>query len=206
VILAPDQDPAPFIEAVIATSGANDGVGVGTVAYADGDYSDSWGSVERLAACYPPTAETDIMVVVVDFSVTMAIESAMLCSVGDSLTDVVPGPLYPPYWKQSWGLPPWEKALGPLLAPMFSELRDVAERTGLRIVTITTDLRPAHGRGKLLRTHCYRDARVRSHIGDAGRLYAHLRYLVDSDVDGRPTMITMAKDEGEGLTGRIIWG
>jgi len=205
VILDANQDPAPFIEALIEDQGEAVGVGMITYAPADG-HADSWGSVTRLAAHHPVIDETQVLVVVVDFSCTLSIESAMFSPIGDSLTESVPGPLYPPYWQQSWGLPPWEKALGPLMAPTFSGWRETAETTGMRIVTITTDLRPAHGRGELLKTHRFRDGRVRSHVGDAGRYYAHLRYLVDSDVNGRPVKITMAKDEGEGLPGRVIWG
>ncbi len=76
----------------------------------------------------------------------------------------------------------------------------------MRILTVTTDMRPKHGRGELLPTHRYRDGRVRSHVGDAGRYYAHLRYFIDSDARGRPLRVFLGKDEGEGLPGRIVWG
>jgi hypothetical protein len=205
VILDPQQDPAPFVSALIEDHG--DEVGVGMITSAVGGNPDTWGSIVRLATAHPIVGDTQFLVVLVDFSVVLAIEEGMFRPIGESLTEAVPGPLYPPYWQQGWGhIPPWEKAVAALMAPLFAELRDVAETTGLRIITITTDLRPDHGRGELLKTHRFRDGRVRSHVGDAGRHYAHLRYLVDSDLRGRPTKITMAKDEGEGLPGRIIWG
>jgi hypothetical protein len=204
VILDPNQDPAPVVGALIERDGQN--VGVGIITDSGDGHPDVWGSVARLASAHPAVEGTQVLVVVIDFSVVLAVEAAMFVPVGDSLTKSTPGRLYPSYWQQTWGLPPWEKAVAALLAPLFAGLRDAAEATGIRIVTITTDLRPSHGRGELLRTHRFRDGRVRSHVGDAGRHAAHLRYIVDSDDKGAPTRITMAKDEGEGLPGRMIWG
>lgn len=203
VMLDPHQDPAPFVDALIERDGQS--VGVGVITYCSGDDYDVWGSVARRAMTRPAMIDTKVLVVVIDFSVVLAIEAAIYVPVGNSVTNVTHGPLYPPYWKEEWG-PPWEKGVAALMAPLFAELRAAAEITGIRVVTISTDLRPLHGRGELLRAHRYRDGRVRSHVGDAGRYAAHLRYIVDSDHKGTPMRISMAKDEGEGLPGRMIWG
>jgi hypothetical protein len=95
---------------------------------------DTGGAIVRLATAHPIVGDTQFLVVLVDFTVVLAIEEGMFIPIGESVTEAVPGPLYPPYWQQGWGhIPPWEKAVAALMAPLFAELRDVAETTGLRI-------------------------------------------------------------------------
>jgi len=115
------------------------------------------------------------------------------------------GPLLPPNWL--WDTMPIDiKATAGWLWPLLQELSEIAQASGGRIVIVTTDARPEHGMGDLQRTHFFRDARVRSHIGDAGRHWCHTRYLVEPDRLGRPRRAVMVKDDGEGLMGRIIYG
>jgi hypothetical protein len=131
-------------------------------------------------------------------------------------------------------LPVLFHATGAWLWETFEGLRRLGEETGLRVVAVTVDGRPEHGRGDLLRTHFFRDGRVRSHVGDAGRYHAHQRYLVERVVrtaftrgytettqgdDGPITQvydsrvehehevgnIIALKDEAEGLAGRLIY-
>ena len=86
------------------------------------------------------------------------------------------------------------------LANTVRELRDVCELTGLSIVLVTFDARPATARGDNLVSKDFTgDRRFRSSLGDAGRHYANIRLRVG---DGR--LVTW-KDEVSGVgPGRIV--
>ena len=97
------------------------------------------------------------------------------------------------------------KATAAWLWDLLRGLREeVCERLGGTVIVVTVDARPDHGRGPLLRSHYFRDARVRSSIGDAGRYWAHQRYFVEPGRRGRVRRIVAWKDEAEGLTGREL--
>jgi len=148
-----------------------------------------------------------------------------------------PGPLMPPEHVVPGmdAFPALFKATGAWLDDLFAELRQLGEQTGLKVIVVTCDGRPDHGRGSLLRTHFFKDGRVRSLVGDAGRYNSHIRYLVErvvvavgsskermENVQEDGEMITriyeprveyeamvgnviVVKDEAEGQTGRLIY-
>jgi hypothetical protein len=92
------------------------------------------------------------------------------------------------------------KVMGAWLFDTFKELRNLGERTGLRVVVVTCDDRPDHGRAPcLLKAHYFHDSRVRSFIGDAGRYYCHQRYLVETVVTARawPNYRAISEDTTE---------
>jgi len=87
----------------------------------------------------------------------------------------------------------------------FEYARAACETHGSKTVFITTDARTTWGRGPLEKSHFYRDHRVRSWVGDAGRYWCHQRYRVEPDVEGRPCRVVTIKDETEGLVGRLVY-
>jgi hypothetical protein len=121
------------------------------------------------------------------------------------------------------------------LADMLDGLRRLGEESGLRVVLVTCDACPEHGYGHMRRSHFFRDGRVRSAIGDAGRYYAHQRYRIEravkttyfraytevSENEMGETLISeyhaheeheyvtgnvvVLKDEVEGLPGRLVY-
>lgn len=206
VVLSPDQDPVSLVEAVVVSE-PQGRVAVSTLVGSPGTGVDGWRSLARLIEHNPLSEATATLVVVVDTSVILAIDDLVVRSADDSFHNFERGPFFDPWWQDNWcPLPLYAKAMAALLSPMLAELRDICESTGLKVVLVTVDARPEHGRGPLLPTHFFRDARVRSHIGDAGRYYAHLRYLVETNDRGRATWVGMLKDEGQGLPGRVLWG
>ena len=202
VILDDHQNPEPLLHALI-NGHPPGGVAIGSLCMAsDGCYPSGWDTVTRMLPYYPSTPKTSTLVVVIDPMVFCSVSDAV--SVFDSITGASkPGPLFPPTWVHET-TPLLVTATAAWLSETLKELRDVCERTGLRVVLVTADMRPDHGRGELQRSHFFRDSRVRSHIGDAGRYYAHLRYLVEPGRNGRPRRAVLVKDEGEGLMGRIL--
>lgn len=205
VVLPPEQDPKPLLDAIVKN--ANGGAAVGVLGADLGHGVETSHSVRWLIEQCPCHDETQTLVVVVDTSCVFAVDDAVQIGIDGSLTNFRPGPLQPAYWKPEWDVTPlYAQGLAALFTPMLEELRGLCETSGFRVVLVTVDTRNEHGKGSLKKGHYYTDARVRSHIGDAGRYYAHLRYLVESDEDGRPTWGGMTKDEGEGLPGRMLWG
>ena len=206
VVLNCNQDPADVVRAIVGTEPAGS-VSVGVLTTDDGEGYGSWNSLKKLIEKNPSSEDTNTLVVVVDSSVHLAIDHLVAQSIEESLTSFSPGPFFKPYWHDTWcSMPLYIEATAAFLSPMLEELRSICETTGQRVVLITVDARPEHGMGRLLKTHFFRDGRVRSHIGDAGRYFAHLRYLVESDDNGIPVWVGMTKDEGQGLPGRMLWG
>jgi hypothetical protein len=205
IVLQAEQDPQPLVEAIVKHAGGAAAVGV--VGADLGQGVETWHSVRWLVDQYPCHDGTKTLVVVLDVSSILAVDEAMQVGIGGSLHAFRPGPLHPNYWKPEWDVTPlYVHGLAAFFSPMLEELRGLCEATGFRVVLITVDARTEHGRGGLRKGHYYTDARVRSHIGDAGRHWAHLRYLVESDEDGWPTWAALTKDEGQGLPGRMLWG
>ncbi|MFI5299363.1 MAG: hypothetical protein ACHREM_14810, partial [Polyangiales bacterium] len=113
----------------------------------------------------------------------------------DPETAPPPGPFDTPYGAAEVT---WPRAVGVWLWSLLQALRTVCEESGLNVVLITVDARRDVDSGLLRRSHYFTDARVRSFIGDAGRYWAHQRYIVE---DGRVVAI---KDEHMGLPWRIL--
>ncbi len=102
---------------------------------------------------------------------------------------------------------PSAMAVSERLVPYFAYWRQLAEATGLNIIIVSLDARPVAGRGPWRPEHNYRDTRVRSIVGDAGRYHCHMRYLVEgTNTGGISRSVAVIKDEVNGLgAGRIIW-
>jgi hypothetical protein len=231
VLLDPEQSPGPLLHALVG--GALGKIGVAALCAVDfsGD-PDTWRSVCDATMTHPfEEADVDTFVIVIDPSAVDDVASAVI---GNDTFQW--GPLMPPA-SVATGMDPLQtlfKATGAWLAGLFQELRRHGEETGVRYVIVTCDARPAHGRGALQRSHFFRDPRVRSSIGDAGRHYAHMRYLVERVIkttwkngyhetieDGDATIlvehhprveqepivgnVVVIKDEAEGLTGRLVY-
>lgn len=203
VILDDAHDPGPLLESLV--DGAPEGsVGVEALTIGGPTGSNSWTSVTTLAHHHPVTEKTTTYVLVIDPSVVGAVSNAV--SVFDEKTGhLVDGPLVRPWDHNTDMFHLASKAVGAWLFGMLGELRDICEHGGLRVILVTPDTRPDHGRGAMLRTHYFRDGRVRSLLGDAGRYHAHNRYLVEVDRNVQGRRVVMLKDEGEGLMGRVLW-
>lgn len=202
VILDVEQNPLPVIEALDRSDPGTIALSVLCRVAPEG-HPVTWGAITRLLPTYPGDQNTKTLVLVVDPD-TMVSDGDAVAIWDEETSRLLPGPLHHENWH-------WDtfaldvKATAGWLWPMLQELRDVCERTGLRVVLLTADARPDHGFGDLQRSHFYRDARVRSHIGDAGRYWAHNRYRVEQGRNG-PRRAVMVKDEAQGLMGRIVFG
>lgn len=203
VILHPHQDPMPLVRALDRADSGSVALHVLCPLTPEGRPR-TWGTVASALSTYTGSAETKTLVLVVDPEV--------LCSTSDAVAEwdedtsrFVPGPLLNANWL--WDTMPLAiKATAGWLWPMLRELREICEATGFRVVLVTADARPDHGYGELRRPHFFRDARVRSHIGDAGRYWCHTRYRIEQNRYCRPRRVVMVKDEAQGLMGRIIYG
>jgi len=206
VVLDDSQDPAPLIDAI----GSGDGT-LGLCAYAARDgqnptIPDTWYSVRERLGLYPVTGPVDTLAVVVDVSVYEAVLEAVLEGVKNDKV-VIPGygPLAP-WWRPEWGtMPLMVRANAAWWWERFEYTRTACEAHGSKIIYITVDARTSWGRGSLEKSHFFRDHRVRSWIGDAGRYWCHQRYRVEPDGLGRPCRVVAIKDEVEGLVGRLVY-
>ncbi len=197
VILDGNQDPGPLIEALGEHSGGKVGVSALCGTEDGGKAGDTWYSVKMAMVDYPAEDDIDLWVVVVDMTTVQAIVR--------HVTSII-ATMSPAWDMARWGLFPWMAwAVGAWLWDAIEDLRDVCERTDLKVVLVSTDLRPQHGHGPLHRSHFYKDTRVRSWLGDAGRYLAHQRYRVEPGADGRPMRVVAIKDEAEGLVGRVLF-
>lgn len=200
VSLHPEQSPGPLLQALVEKA-PKDSVAIQALCHVSDFGIDTWHSVLNMMAGHPVSDDTKTMVIVVDPSVHTAISDATSVWDGERFHA---GPIIHPGWL-------WERfsqivrATGAWLFDLMGELRQVCEQTGFRIILVTVDARPDHGRGDLRRSHFFRDARVRSIIGDAGRYWCHTRYRVEQGYHG-PYRVVMVKDEAEGLMGRMVWG
>ncbi len=195
VILDPEVDPSAFL---VALEHHVDDFAVISVAHP----WNAWQSVMDAAQRHPGNDNTRTLVLVIDPTASCAVDSAVSTWDPDA-EELLPGPLVRPDvpWVQD-PLALTTKATAAWLWGLMRELREQAcERAGGRVIVITTDARPDHGRGRLLRSHRFHDSRVRSWIGDAGRYWAHQRYHVEP---GRRPRVVTWKDEAEGLTGREL--
>jgi hypothetical protein len=244
VVLDHEQSPRPLLDAL--ANGDLGTIGVGALCAVGGSgNADTWLSVIEAVNTYPIEGrDVKTLVLAVDPSAVLDVADAVvkvnelaLGSDGriDAHTEMSwePGPLVPPV-PDFDPMPLWWRATGAWLFDLFGQVRLHCEQTRLRVVVITADARPDHGRGPLRRSHFFRDGRVRSIIGDAGRYYCHQRYLVETTIkrrmkaaytervkDGDESFVyeydertedenvvgsvVVIKDEAEGLVGRKIY-
>jgi hypothetical protein len=222
VILSPNQDPGPFIQAL-----ADEGEQVAITVIGDG--SPTWASVEELAYEHRGFEVATTHVVVVDPTIVGTLGSA--ASSWDPVTaaflasadgiifdsdgvifnlDDLPFALShqsDPNGAGDGGLRRESFAVGGTCWNLLADLRALCEATGNNVVLVTVDTRPDHaltGR-PTLKSHFFRDGLVRSLLGDAGRYYSHARYLVEHRDATIIERIVLTKDEVEGRTGRIIY-
>jgi hypothetical protein len=199
VILDPNTDPALFIKSFLAAAPAGS---TGVMALADA-YAGTWGSLAPLIEAHPGADGDGTLLVVVDPEVVHSVLDAVVQSPDPERPwELRQGPLATMYPD------PVPRAVSGLLWPLAERLRGMCESNGLRVVLISADARPDHGRGELRRSHFFRDGRVRSSLGDAARYWCHCRYLVEerwSDSDDHwPRRAVMLKDEAEGMMGRVL--
>ena len=241
VILDGEQDPKDILEALI--QGDPDVA----ISILHADHDPSWYTARELAEEHPGSDKSKTWAIVVDPSVIGAVqdnahvydpetrafldgevewvdpETGEVLPVGSPSFISLPGPccrhpneLVSGSWRSE------TRAVAATLTPVLKEWRDLCEREGINIILISVDCRPDHGKGELQKAHFFRDSRVRSLLGDAGRFYCHQRYLVEPNgagttykVDGlqgcnatvtvvNNTVATL-KDEAEGRTGRIVF-
>lgn len=197
VILDGDQDPGPLVKALDKHSGGKVGVSALCGTYDGGKTGDTWYSVKMAILDHPVVDNIETWVLVVDMTTVQVII--------DHIT-VLMNTMYPSWDAYRWGVLPWQAwAVGAWLWDAVNGLRDLCEREDFKVVLVSTDLRPLHGYGKLHRSHFYKDTRVRSWLGDAGRYLAHQRYRVEPGPDGWPGRVVAIKDEAEGLVGRLLY-
>ena len=223
VILDADQDPGPFIQALVD---AGDAVAITVI----GDGLPTWRSVEELACELRDGGDTaNTHVVVVDPSIVGAlgaaasswdpVTSAFLASDDGVLVDgdgviidyeAVPFDLL--YLSDlsagsAGGLRRESFSVGATFWNLMADLRRTCETTGVNVIVVSVDTRPDHGlTGQpILKTHYFRDGRVRSLLGDAGRYHSHVRYLVEQRDSDAVERIVTVKDEAEGRTGRVVY-
>jgi hypothetical protein len=246
VILDVEQSPRGLLDAVVGGKLGKVGV-TGLCAVDAGGFFDMYQSAVEKLKSHPFEDDIETLVVVVDASATLAVAKA---AVGDfepqfnadgvivNFDDMFqPGPLMPPEYvvPRMDAFPALFKAMGAWLDDLFAHLRQLGEQTGLKVIAVTCDGRPDHGRRSLLRTHFFRDGRVRSSVGDAGRYHSHVRYIVERVVvatgsskertettqDSGQTItqvydarveheaivgnIIVVKDEAEGQSGRLLY-
>lgn len=200
VILREDENPAAVIRALAATDRT---IAVTAIGAVEGERVETWGPVETLMREHPVRPETDILVVVVDPSAVAGMADALVTVRGeDDEMEVVPGPMVRTTSSDAGRY--MSEPVASLLWEPMKNLRDLCEETGFTLVWITVDTRPAHAFGPVTRWHRYRDARVRSSVGDAGRNHAHARYRFEETASGRRGPAVMIKDEIEGLCGRYV--
>ena len=197
VILDGDQDPEPLIQALGKHSGGKVGVSALCGTYDKGKTGDTWYSVKMAMLDHPVVDDIDIWVIVVDVTTVQTII--------DHITTIMT--TMSSWWDpDQWGLFPWKAwAVGAWLWEAIDGLRDICEKENFKVVLVSTDLRPQHGHGKLHKSHYYKDTRVRSWLGDAGRNLAHQRYRVEPGDNGWPGRVVAIKDEAEGLVGRLLY-
>lgn len=185
VVLDGDQNPAPLISALEARDIGPVRVSALCAVMPDG-VADTWGSVVDRMRQNPPLEATAVWVLVIDPSAFLAVSDAVTVNnerMFDSPEEplsfdgplVKPGLVDLPGYRDSLKV----KAMAAFLWEQFENIRKACESTGLRVVVVSTDERPDHGRGPLLPSHRFHDGRVRSFTGDAGRYWAHQRYIVE---------------------------
>lgn len=197
IVLADTLDPTPLVVALAQHFGQGMAVGhLGNV------YDMSRPLAEWIGEHVLPD-DPDLFVLVIDPDVIEAIVPEI------PTRPLPPGSIVPvePLMK-TWvpsGIKAY-KALSDWLSPLMEGLHDIGESTGMSIVVVTTDARPARAYRLLPTKYDYgTDQRVRSTIGDAGRYHAHQRYRVEKGSSGRLVQVMALKDETEGLPGRLVY-
>jgi hypothetical protein len=197
IILDGNQDPGPLIAALEATAPGQVSVENWTGPSEDWSSNDLWYSVKQAIKRNPVREGVSLRVVVVDPGIVEVIKK--------DLEEMV-NAIRPSWDFQHWGRDPWIAWLmGAVLWNTLKQLRQQCEQDDIKTVFITTDLRTDKGMGCFHKSHYYKDTRLRSWIGDAGRYHAHQRYRVEKNDSNEPVRIVVIKDEAEGLVGRLVF-
>lgn len=191
LVLDPNLDPTPAVKALLDAYGDDKAA---TAYFGIGD--DIWYGLAELMMRHPRPASPEVAVLVVDPDVACLLADDWEAHEAECLQHGLP-PTAP---RHAVEVVPEAQAM--LLWAALGAAREAFEHDGGKLVVMTADARPHHGRGALRRAHFRSDARVRSTLGHAGRHWAHVRYLVE----GSPTphRISMTKDEHHGVIGRIV--
>lgn len=194
------QSPTAFLEAL----GSRFRVGIGILAAIDAQgHSDTWLGVELLERKHSlfEVENPEVVVLVVDPSYLCHFNRAF-CDDNFEKGPIMASGAIRGLQDPTAGL--WVGMAG-ALGPFLADLRHAVELRGERVVLITQDARPARGRGPWEKSHAYRDTRVRSIIGDAGRRHATQRYFVETTPRGAVASVVTWKDELEGRMGRYLY-
>lgn len=199
-VFDPEHDPADLVKAII-----EEGIGPVAVsalcAASDNGHADTWQSILNMMPEHPANDDAAVWVLVIDPSAFVDVSTAVtVCD--DDTTTLRDGPLVNPTWAEKVGVvePLQVRAMAAWLWETFAGIKDICEKTGLRVVVITADARPDHGKAGLLPSHYFRDPRVRSFVGDAARYHCHQRYLVERDTYtvSFPARMTRTEHEVDG--------
>lgn len=205
VVLDAEQDPSQLIRSLAKYQP----VSVAVICSVDAaGLPDTWRSTLDLAEQHPLREDDhdSLLVVVIDVSAALDIDDAV--SIFDHETiDLRPGPLRRRFGSN--GADPMAvrgRALAAHLWPLLRDLRESCEQHDQKVLLVTVDDRPHHALGPLQKSHRFRDARFRSHIGQAGTFWPHVRYRIGRDRTRRgQRTVTVIKDQVEGCTGRMLW-
>lgn len=191
VVLDPCRDPTTLLEALLDAQGADD---VGFAYLGIGD--DMWQGMAELMARHRRPEAPRVAVLVVDPDAACLLAGDWQAHENDALAKGLPGE----------ACEHAVVAVPRTQASMFWRVLEAAtaafERDGGKLVLISADARPIHGRGRLLGEHFRSDARVRSTLGGAGRYWAHVRYLVEGTPEPR---VVMTKDFEHGKVGQVLY-
>jgi hypothetical protein len=201
IILRDEYDPKPVLKALRMAFGQSVGFAALAMGLEDGQLN-TWHSVATMVGESPVVEGQAVTVICYDPSYLGYYHAAY------STDHDRPGPLMWSRFAMMENVDPsyvhWQGAAG-ALADLMERLREDVERHGGRVVIISQDARSTRGIGPWSRAHAWKDVRVRSTLGDAGRRSAHCRFYVDADGVGRVRRVVAWKDEHEGLTGRYLY-
>jgi len=184
-----------------------------------GDGTSGWTTVEELLPLHPVDTSADTWVIVLDPGLVNVIYDyvatydevtrAFIDGTGTGQDEAPcwqrePGPVWRTWDSPADMLPVEVRAISAWLWPVLEAWRTICEATGLRIVLVSTDARPSRGQGPMMKSHRWRDTRVRSLLGDAARYWCHSRIRVDGWFGTRAGRAVMLKDEANGRVGRVL--
>ena len=205
IVLDPQHDPTEVVDRIADRFGGRISLFVRAQVDATGR-PDTWHGLPPRLERYAPDPAAEAFVFVVDPSVVATIDDAYL-AFDEEDVEFKPGPLRKRRGKGTTVTAAhWHAvALGGLLADELEAIRDACEHGGCRAVLITVDSRPARGLADFEKSHGWRDTRVRSIVGDAGRHCSHRRVLVERDRGGDVRQVVSWRDGAEGKTGRVLY-
>lgn len=191
VVIDGQQEPTPLLRHLVDQLGGPGAVDVGYL----GTPGDTWYGLQQLMAELPPVTGDEM-------SLVLLVEPDIIADLIEDTWSLPDGGIdHEALSRALYGTPAFEGSQTScgLLADLLGQLRRLCETTGFKVVLVTVDDRPAHGRGPWRGSHRWSDARVRSAIGDAGRYWAHCRYRMELE------RTVLLKDERHGRPGSITW-